>query len=104
MNARLYFWMGMTHELLDKYDEAAKAYGKAREIALKIHSDEVKQRLQHIRSAEPSRKPTYPPPAELQEERVFIEPFSEIELESFRKAFSEIETVSDLLRLSGMEG
>jgi hypothetical protein len=37
----------------------------------------------------------------LQEERTPIKPISETELESFRKALGEIETVSDLLRKMG---
>jgi hypothetical protein len=95
--------MGMVHEILGERNEAIAAYKKASEIDPENYGDEVRQRLQHIRSTEPSSQPTPPPPppAELQEERTPIKPISETELESFRKALGEIETVSDLLRKMG---
>lgn len=101
MNARLYFWIGMTHELLGRRDEAIEAYKKASEIAPETYDDEVRRRLQHLRSVEPSTQSVPPPPTELQEEQTPIKPISEAELESFRRALSEIETVSELLRRMG---
>lgn len=103
LDARLHFWMGMVHEILGERNEAIAAYKKASEIDPETYGDEVRQRLQHIRSTESPSQPTPPPkpPAELQEERTPIKPISETELESFRKALGEIETVSDLLRKMG---
>ncbi len=102
MDARLHFWMGIVHEMLGERDEAIDSYQRAREIDPETYGEEVQQRLKHLQGAEkaPSRQPP-PPPAELQEESTPIKPISETELESFRKALSEIETVSDLLKRMG---
>ncbi|MGQ9463856.1 MAG: tetratricopeptide repeat protein [Candidatus Fervidibacter sp.] len=104
MDARLYFWMGMVYEILGERDEAMSAYRKAQEVDPETYGGEVERRLQHItKTLEPSNHTSQPPPppAELQEEQTSIKPISEAELDSFRKALSEIETISDLLRRMG---
>lgn len=104
MDARLHFWMGMVHEILGEQKEAITAYQKASEIDPETYGEGVRQRLKHLHSMEPSQPSHQPPspPAELQEEQTPIKPISETELDSFRKALREIETISDLLRR--MEG
>ncbi len=104
-DARLHFWMGMVHEMLGEREEAIESYQRAREIDPETYGEEVQQRIRRLRETQatertPSPQPP-PPPAELQEESTPIKPISETELESFRKALSEIETVSDLLRRMG---
>ncbi len=102
MDARLHFWIGMVHEMLGEQNEAINSYQRAREIDPENYGEEVQQRLRHLQIVdENSSLQPPPPPAELREETTPIKPISETELESFRKALSEIETVSDLLRRMG---
>ncbi len=102
MDARLFFWMGMVHEMLGESEEAVNAYHRAQEIDPKTFGEEVQQRLQHLqRRTAPSSPSPPPPPAELQEERFPVKPISERELDSLRQVLSEVETISDLLRRMG---
>ncbi len=99
MDARLNFWIGLMHEMLDEGEKAIQAYLRAKEIDPETYGEEVDQRLKQIRASKPfTRQLTSP---ELSEERKPIKPISEFELESFRKALSEIETISDLLHRMG---
>ncbi len=104
MDARLHFWMGMIHELLGEREEAINAYQRAREIDPETYSEEVQQRLRHLRRPEHTPRQEPPSPAELQEERTPTKPITETELELFRKVLSEVETISDLLRRMGGTG
>ncbi|MCS7186574.1 MAG: tetratricopeptide repeat protein, partial [Armatimonadota bacterium] len=106
MDARLHFWMGMVHEMLGEQREAIDSYQRAREIDPESYGEEVQQRLRHLQVTEeyqPRQSPHLPSElaSELREESTPIKPISENELESFRKALSEIETVSDLLKRMG---
>ncbi|MCX7643513.1 MAG: tetratricopeptide repeat protein [Armatimonadetes bacterium] len=104
LDARLHFWMGMVHEMLGEQNEAINSYQKAREIDPEAYGEEVQQRLKHLQATGAEKSQHRQPsslPAELQEETAPFKPISETELESFRKAISEIETVSDLLKRMG---
>jgi tetratricopeptide (TPR) repeat protein len=97
--ALLHFWKGIIHEFLGERDEAQAAYERARTLDPETYSEEARQRMERLQS---EATPPSPPSAELLEERHRpATPISEEELEGWRKAIMEVETVTDLLKRMG---
>lgn len=100
VEAYLYFWMGVVHEMLGEEEEAVAAYQQARDLDPEAFGEDVQRFLQNVRQQQSSSPPS-PLPSELQEEQMPIKPISEAELESLRRTLSEVETVADLFRRMG---
>ncbi len=100
VEAYLYFWMGVVHEMLGEEEEAAAAYQRARDLDPEAFGEDVHRFLQSVHQQQSSSRPSSLP-SELQEEQMPIKPISEAELESLRRTLSEVETVSDLFRRMG---
>ncbi|MCS7191379.1 MAG: tetratricopeptide repeat protein [Armatimonadetes bacterium] len=100
MDARLNFWIGLMHEMLTEWEEAIKAYQRAKEIDPETYGSEVEQRLRQLQKAEEAEI-SQPITPEFREVQRKIKPISENEIESFREALGEIETISDLINRMG---
>ncbi|MCS7263997.1 MAG: tetratricopeptide repeat protein [Armatimonadetes bacterium] len=97
MDARLNFWIGLVHEILGEREEAIRAYQRAKEIDPENYGEEVERRLKQWQLEETMTSHRQLPSVEFEEKNP-VKPISESELEAFKKALREIETISDLFR------
>lgn len=105
MEAHLQFWKGTALTLLGEGHQAHACFERAKALAPDEYGEEVAEqpkKLLPLANASESRNLSLP--AELLEERSQrVAPISEEELERWRKAVMEAETIADLLKRTSKE-